>query len=330
MLAGFLALLSAATFAFNNASLRRGVLTGSVAQAMAITVPLGVPMFFIVALLSGTLALITEFSTYAVLLLSVSGVVHFLWGRYCNYRATRAMGTNLSAPFQQSNLIVSLVLAIIVLGETFTPLRVFGMLLVLVGPYFAMRSADKPKVPKENTEASNSKAPAFQPKYVEGIIFSLLSATGYGSSPILIRLAFEGKGIESSLSGGLIAYIAATLVLALFLVLPGSIGQLQRIEWGSAKWFTLSGVLVCLSQMFLFMAQSIAPVTVTAPISRLSILFRLYFSRLLNPQHEIFGSQMILGTVISLLGALALSVSVDAVGGYLPEPWQPFLRWEWP
>ena len=54
MLAGFLALLSAATFAFNNASLRRGVLTGSVAQAMAITVPIGVPLFFIAALLSGT------------------------------------------------------------------------------------------------------------------------------------------------------------------------------------------------------------------------------------------------------------------------------------
>ena len=54
MLAGFLALLSAATFAFNNASLRRGVLTGSVWQAMVITVPLGLPVFFIAALVSGT------------------------------------------------------------------------------------------------------------------------------------------------------------------------------------------------------------------------------------------------------------------------------------
>ena len=41
MLGGFIALLSAATFAFNNASMRRGVLTGSVLQAMAITVPIG-------------------------------------------------------------------------------------------------------------------------------------------------------------------------------------------------------------------------------------------------------------------------------------------------
>ena len=45
MLGVVLAALSAATFAFNNASARRGVLTGSVAQALAITVPIGVPMF---------------------------------------------------------------------------------------------------------------------------------------------------------------------------------------------------------------------------------------------------------------------------------------------
>ena len=56
MLGGFIALLSAATFAFNNASVRRGVLTGSVLQAMAITVPIGLPISFLVALATGSLA----------------------------------------------------------------------------------------------------------------------------------------------------------------------------------------------------------------------------------------------------------------------------------
>lgn len=336
MLAGFLAVLSAATFAFNNASLRRGVLTGSVAQAMAITVPLGVPLFFTAALLSGTLALITDFSRNAVLLLSCAGVVHFLWGRYCNYRATQAIGTNLTAPVQQANLIVSLALAIIVLGETLTPLRLLGIALVLLGPYFALRSGRKPKavaaaaaVPDGAAESVNKPAP-FKPKYAEGIIFSLLSATGYGSSPILIRLALEDKGLPAAIPGGLIAYLSATAVLAFFLLLPGSLDQLRRVKWESAKWFTLSGFLVCLSQMFLFMAQSIAPVSVTAPISRLSILFRLYFSRLLNPHHEVFGGGVLVGTFISLLGAVALSVSVEAVGSLLPEAWQPLLHWHWP
>ncbi len=149
-------------------------------------------------------------------------------------------------------------------------------------------------------------------------------------SPILIRLALEGKGLGAAIPGGLIAYLAATVMLTLFLILPGSLSHLRRMKWESAKWFTLSGFLVCLSQMFLYMAMAIAPVTVVSPIGRLSLLFRLYFSRLLNPHHEVFGGQMILGTVVSLLGALALSISVDAVGGLLPASWQPILHWEWP
>ena len=51
--------------------------------------------------------------------------------------------------------------------------------------------------------------------------------------------------------------------------------------------------------MFLYMAMSVAPVTVVSPINRLSILFRLFFSRLLNPQHEVFGGAVILATVVS-------------------------------
>jgi hypothetical protein len=78
--------------------------------------------------------------------------------------------------------------------------------------------------------------------------------------------------------------------------------------------------------------MSIAPVTVVSPINRLSILFRLYFSRLLNPQHEVFGGKVVLGTVVSLTGAVVLSLSVDAVQSWLPlpEPVLAALRWHWP
>lgn len=339
MLAGCLALLSAATFALNNASLRRGVLTGSVWQAMAITVPLGLPVFFFVALFSGTLGAVADFSLHSWLILGSSGILHFIWGRYCNYRATRAIGTNLTAPIQQVNLIVSLTLAIIVLGETLTPLRVLGIALVLAGPYFAMRSNKKPVVKTIAEEAAAAsevdpetadEPPPFVPKYTEGIIFSILSATGYGVSPILIRLGLEGKGLHASVAGGMVAYLASTAFFMLFMLWPGRIREALQTDRESLKWFTISGLLVSLSQLFLFMAQSIAPVAVTAPISRMSILFRLYFSRLLNPKHEVFGGQMIVGTIISLLGALALTVSVDSIGASLPESWQPVLNWHWP
>jgi hypothetical protein len=84
--------------------------------------------------------------------------------------------------------------------------------------------------------------------------------------------------------------------------------------------------------MFLYMAMSIAPVTVVSPINRLSILFRLYFSRWLNPEHEVFGGSVIAGTVVSLLGAMALSMSAELVQSILrlPDGVITLLNWHWP
>lgn len=331
MLGGFFALLSAATFAFNNASLRRGVLTGSVAQAMAITVPIGVPIFLFIAALTGSLAAVAEFSNKALLTLAAAGVIHFIWGRYCNYRATRAIGTNLTAPVQQSTLIISLVLAIWILDETLTPLRLLGIGLILLGPYYALRQENNKDNAAAVTGAKIKTEPsAFQPRYAEGVIFSLLSATGYGVSPILVRIGLEGKGLGVSIAGGLVAYSAATVVMALLLLWPGQLRHALAVKPESAKWFTLSGVMVCISQMFLFMAMSVAPVAVVSPINRLSVMFRLYFSQLINPDHEVFGSKVIFGTIISLLGAVALSLSTDVAASMVPEALRPLLQWHWP
>ncbi len=350
MLGGFIALLSAATFAFNNASVRRGVLTGSVLQAMAITVPIGLPISFLVALATGSLAAVAGFSSRALVALSLSGVMHFVWGRYCNYRATRAIGTNLVAPIQQINLIFTLMLAIWILGETLTPLRMLGIALVLLGPSFTLR-ADVPsgtaplraralgadvtsQDPADSApaEAIAAAPAAFRPSYAEGYFWALLSATGYGLSPILVRIGLEGKGLAVSVAGNLVASLAATVLMGLCLLPPGRLAHALAVEREPAKWFTLSGVLVAISQLFLYMAMSIAPVTVVSPINRLSILFRLYFSRLLNPQHEVFGGKVVLGTVVSLTGAVVLSFSIDSVQTWLPLPETilSVLRWHWP
>jgi uncharacterized membrane protein len=359
VLGGLIALLSAATFAFNNASVRRGVLTGSVLQAMAITVPIGLPISFLVALATGSLAAVAGFSSRALLALSLSGIMHFVWGRYCNYRATRAIGTNLVAPVQQINLIFTLLLAIWILGETLTPLRVLGIALVLLGPSFTLRARKAksvPALPAREVEASvgakalgadvtrrdvaggaddeliAAAAPGFRPSYAEGYFWALLSATGYGLSPILVRIGLEGKGLAVSVAGNLVASLAATVVMGLFLLRPRQLRHALAVEREPAKWFTLSGILVAISQLFLYMAMSIAPVTVVSPINRLSILFRLYFSRMLNPQHEMFGGKVVLGTIVSLSGAVVLSLSVDVVQSWLPLPEAVLsvLRWHWP
>jgi uncharacterized membrane protein len=327
VLGGLFALLAAAAFAFNNSSFRRGALTGSVIQAMAVTVPIGVPIFFVVTALAGYLGTLGQFSPRAILWLSLAGIVHFVWGRYCNYRAIRAIGVNLVTPVQQITLVVTLALAIGLLGESLTPLQLIGIGLIFLGPALTAERSDRTRTSTRETSPQT-----FTPRYAEGYLFALLSATGYGASPILIRAGLEHIGPGGSLAGGLISYIAATVAFAPFLLLPGQLTHVRKLEREPAKWFTLSGFVVCLSQMFFFMALALAPVSIVAPIMRLSILFRFYFSWLLTPHHEVFGGRVLLATAVSLAGALALTVSTDIVLAHvpLPEAIVAIARWRWP
>jgi drug/metabolite transporter (DMT)-like permease len=338
VLGGFLALLSAATFAFETATARRGVLTATVVQALSITVPLGVPIFFVFAAAFGALGTVLGFSTEAIVYLVLAGVLHFVWGRYCNYRASKAMGANLVAPVQQCNMLITLALAIWILGEHLTPLRVLGIGLVVLGPALTY---DRTRRKTVDTKTSDTIAGApietearkvFQPNYAEGYLFALLSSTGYGISPVLVRLALENKGLESSLGGGLISYSAATLAFVLILLLPGQWRHVRALDRDAAKWFAISGVCVCFAQMLRYMALVLAPVSVVTPIQRLSLMFRLYFSRIINPQHEVFGGRIVTATIVSLAGALALSASTEIVQSVVPLPdWaKTFLNWHWP
>jgi uncharacterized membrane protein len=338
-----LSLLSAATFAFNNACTRRGVLTGTVSQALAITVPIGVPIFFLVALAAGTLGTVAGFSPAAIGWLSLAGVIHFVWGRYCNYRATKAVGANLTGPVQQFDIVVSLALAIWILGESLTPLRLIGILLIVAGSMIALREDIKtdPAAPvatdraetAAETEMGAARPPPFRPNYPEGILWSLLSTTGYGVSPVLVAMGLSGRGLGESLAGGLISYLAATVVIAaMTFVMPGQLRHVVSVGREAAKWFTISGVFVCVSQVFRYMALAVAPVAVVSPIGRTTIVFRIVFSWMLNREHEVFGSKVILGTVVTLIGALALSVSTEIVLSLYA--WPDFVvaiaRWQWP
>jgi drug/metabolite transporter (DMT)-like permease len=325
-----LAALSAATFAFNNASARRGVITGSVLQALAITVPIGVPIFLAATVTSGSAGTLLQFSADAIGLLALAGVLHFVLGRYGNFRAAQAIGANLAGPVLQLSLAVTLVLAVVVLKEPLTPLKLLGIALLACGPAL-MRNAGA-DAPAADLPASAAELPKFEPRHAEGYTFALIAALCYGVSPFLIRLGVEGGGLGSGIAGGLISYAAATIAVALLLLWPGQLRHALAIKREPLKWFTFFGVSVCVAQMFIYMAYAIAPISVVTPILQLHHVMRLGFSRLLNPHHEIFGSRMLAGTVLSLLGAIALALDTELVLSLVPLPdaVAAIARWHWP
>lgn len=321
MIGALLALASAACFGLNNTMLRRGVLTGGVLHAMAITVPLGVPLFALACLVTGGFHSLSNMSGQSWIWMSLAGVVHFVVGRYGNYRATRALGATLSSPIQQLSVPISLVLAIIFLGEVMTPLRLAGFVLVMTGPLVAVRSQGSPKL-------SNSK---FEPHIAEGTLWGAVCAIGYGASPLFIMKGLgTGGGMIDSLAGGFVSYLAATVVVILLVVFAGGRAFLRVLDRDARKWFALSGLFVFLSQLFRYLALSVAPVSVVVPIQRLSVVFRVIFSWYMNRDHEVFTASALTGIALSLLGAMALSLSTDLVVSLLPSNWASYLNTTWP
>jgi drug/metabolite transporter (DMT)-like permease len=322
LLGAVLAILSAATFALTNATGRRGVITGTPAQGMVISMPVGLACFLALALLTGGLQAFSRFSTSALVSLSAAGVLHFVLGRYCNFRASQAAGVNLTAPVMQLNAVVTLILAVVILREPCTMLQVAGAILMVTGSLVTQR-ASQPTSPSKPHDAS-----AFRPRVAAGFFFASIAALAYGTSPIIVRQALLGSGPLGGLAGGSVAYAAATVAVAFGLLIPSLRRNVMNVSGENVRWFVYSGIFVAAAQGFLYSALAVAPIMLVIPLLQLSLVFRFLFALLLNPHHEVFGFLVVFGSVVSIAGACAVSIDTDLILHALaiPEPFAAFLR----
>lgn len=314
LLGAVLAVLSAATFALTNAMGRRGVITGTPVQGMVISIPVGLLCFLLVALLTGAFESLGRITTAALASLSTAGILHFVVGRYCNFRASQAAGVNLTAPVMQLNAVVTLVLAVVVVGEPCTMLQAAGGILMVAGSLVTQRASQPPAANKQNARL------LFAPRVAVGFFFASIAALMYGLTPIIVRQALRDVGPLSGLAGGSIAYAAATVAVSLGLLIPSLRRNVMTVRAENARWFVYSGIFVAAAQGFLYSAIAVAPIMLVAPLLQLSLVFRFLFAVLLNPHHELFGAAVIIGSVVSIIGACAVSIDTNVILSILPLP----------
>ena len=334
MLGVIFALLSAATFALNNAAARRGVVTGSPIQGMAISIPMGVVCFLPVAVLTGEIGRLMQFPATAAAWMAGVGLLHFILGRFCNYSASQASGVNLTAPVIQLQVIVTLTLAVAILHEPCTALQMIGGAMIFIGsiatqqqPSRATRGTTKDAaVP---ADSGIGKPAAFVPRRIAGYVYASGAALAYGASPSMARHALGDTGPITGILGGLIAYGAATLVVVVALLSPAIRRNVAALKRENAPWFVGSGVFVAMAQGFFFSAVAVAPIMLVMPLLQMSLVFRLLLSAWLNPDHEVFGPLVYVGVATAIGGALMVSIDTDFILSTLgaPETLARILRW---
>lgn len=300
MLGAFLALASAAFFGLNSAATRRGVLKGSVLQGMAITVPLGVPVFLVFAFAMDGFSAMTTWRPNIWFWMAMAGIVHFVVGRYGNYRATQALGATLSTPVQQVSILVALLLAFVFLDETINTVNLIGIIMIILGPMALVR--------RRRAATAAGRAKGFEPDFVPGFLWGAVAALGYGTSPLFIALALrDGGTLADSVAGGLVSYVAATLIVGALLIAAGGRSYMAGLDGGARNWFLLSALFVALSQVFRYLAMALVPVSVVVPIQRLSVVFRLIFNALINREHEVFDRWIVVSILLAVVGAVAVA-----------------------
>jgi len=335
VLGALYAALGALTFALNNATLRRGVLTGTVMQAMAVTVPVGAVGFLALAIVAGAIPALLNYPTTAAAWMAGQGVMHFLIGRFFNYRANQLVGVNLSAPVVQLQVVVTMLLAVLTMHEPFTGLQSIGAILMLAGSFATQRRSSKGMSEKAPRQAPLGHAvpvpsapsgdrleriPAFKPHYFAGYFFSSCAAIAYGISPLMVRLAFDNAPQASVLAGGVIAYAAATIVFSLLLLRSPVRRDIAGLRRENVFWFFCAAVLVTVSQGFVYASLAVAPLMVVTPILQLSLVFRVFLSWLINREYEVLNASVIVGSTAAIIGSILVSLNTDFAVSALALP----------
>jgi drug/metabolite transporter (DMT)-like permease len=314
--------ISNISFAVNTVSARRGMLSGSALQGVYLSVLLGTPIFVIAALISTQIFHWGDITVGRYWVLASAGVLHFLFGRYCNYRTLGILGANRANPLVQSNALFSVALAIPLLGETVTGLMWGGIALLMVAPSLSAPRRRKPSPvsgpPAAATEVRPvaGSAPPTTPKavdalptakVVEGYFFGVLNALAWGTSPLLIRYGLQDSGGLGVL-GALVAYTAAAAVLLPTLASAAIRDNLRTMDKSARGWFLSSTATVSMAQLFRFMALSVAPVAIVVPLLRAGGVFVLPMSYLINRKVESFEPRVLGAVVLSLAGAILLVI----------------------
>ncbi len=293
-------LVSSALFGVTTVLLRRGTVSGSAGQGLVITVIGGVPLFLIAALVSGQFLSAGEITGQGYAALAVAGVIHFLIGRYCTFRAYAAIGANRSSPVLQGTALLSVLFALTFLNETMTPLKAIGIGLVFIGPALAASSAQPQRAPAGASEDAD--APA---RLLEGYGFAALGMLMFGASPILIRFALEDSGGLGVL-GGLVSYAAAAAILAPIALFSGQASSALNLDRHTQAWFLSGGLTIFLGHMFRFLALSLAPVTIVIPLLRSQTIFALALGYVVNRRYESFHPRTLAGVGAAVAGSVAL------------------------
>ena len=242
---------------------------------------------WIMVFVVGSASTITEISTKSLIFLILSGIATGAsW--ICYFKALSVGDVNKVVPVDKSSTVLTVLLAIIVFGETnHLVIKIVGTVLLAVGIFLMIE--------KKETESKHAKAVWF-PYAIGSAFFAALTS-------ILAKIGITG--VESNL--GTAIRTGVVLIMAWFIVLiKGKQKQIKSLERRELVFIVLSGIATGGSWLCYYYAIQKGIVSVVVPIDKMSIVLTVVFSFFVFK--EKLRKKALIGLVLMVFGTLAMAI----------------------
>lgn len=242
---------------------------------------------WIIVFVVGSQNQISSISARSFLFLILSGAATGAsW--LCYFKALSCGDVNKVVPIDKSSTVISVLLAIFLLGETDNlAVKLIATAFISVGIFLM--------VEKKETEQKQEKR--------QWALFASLSAVFAALTSILAKIGIDG--VESNLATAVRTCVV--LVMAWLIVLiKGKQKQVKAVDKKELVFICISGVLTGASWLFYYSAIKHGKVSVVVPIDKLSIIVSIAFSYIVFK--EKLSKKAFLGLVLMVAGTLIMAI----------------------
>ena len=205
----------------------------------------------------------------------------------CYFRALSKGDINKVVPIDKSSTVLTIILAVVFLGERVTVYKTLGVVFMAIGTLLMIEKKDTEK--KREGEG--------------WLIYALLSAFFASLTTILGKIGIEG--VESNL--GTAIRTAVVIVMSFIMVaFTGKTGEIKKIDKKELGFILLSGLSTGASWLCYYKALQDGEAGIVVPIDKLSILVTIAFSYIVFKER--LSKKAMLGLVMIVFGTLVLLV----------------------
>ena len=235
----------------------------------------------------GSQGTITEISSRSWLFLILSGIATGAsW--ICYFKALSLGDVNKVAPIDKSSTIISVLLAILVFGETHNlAVKLVGTVMIGIGTYLMI---EKKRTQKDTAGKG-------------WMIYAIGSAVFAALTSVLAKVGISG--VESNLATAI--RTAVILVMSWGIVFAkGEQQQLKKVDKKELVFIALSGLATGASWLCYYYAVQKGVLSVVVPIDKMSILVTVLFSRIFLKER--LTAKAALGLALLCAGTLLMAV----------------------